>query len=131
MKASTCHAFLLLLVICTLGEPVQAADSGRKVLEYTSQIHDVAALKARAEKGDPSAQTTLAECLFAGSQGLATNRVEAFKWAVVAASQGHKDSQHVLAEFSLFMTAPERSKGKREAEAYLDQRKKAGPRAPK
>jgi TPR repeat protein len=126
MKTSMCPTILLLVVVFAVWKPVQAAELLQPVREAYGRVYDVAALKARAEKGDPSAQTTLAELYYSNQQGLATNRVEAYKWAVVAASQGHKDAKHVLAEFDVFITGPEKAEGKRQAEAYLEQRKAGG-----
>ena len=42
-----------------------------------------------AESGDAQAQVSLAICLHDGMHGFATNRVQAYKWAAVAASQGY------------------------------------------
>jgi len=129
MKTSTCPTILLLVVVCAVWQPVQAAEllqPKREVYGVYARVYDVAALKAQAEKGDPSAQTTLAELYYSNQQGLATNRVQAYKWAVIAASQGHKDAKHVVAEFDVFFTGPEKAEGKQQAEAYWEQRKAGG-----
>ena len=125
MNASTCVTFLLLVGVCAMCRPVLAADSHPEVRGAYATVYNMVDVKARAEQGDPAAQTLLAECYLGGAQGLATNRVEGYKWAVVAASQRHKDAKHVLAECDLFLSASDKANGKALAEAYLEKQKKA------
>ena len=124
MNSSTYVSLLLFMAVYAVGRPVQAADSRQEVRLAYGVVYDMAEVKARADKGDPAAQTLLAECHFGGTQGLATNRVEGYKWALVAASQGHKDAKHVLADFDLFISASDKAKGKALAKAYQEKQKK-------
>jgi len=88
---------------------------GGKVVEINGDRVQVnmADLKQAAELGSVESQTRLAEYYQRGKHGLATNRVEAYKWAWVAASAGSNSARHLRQELELFMNTKEAAEGKR------------------
>jgi len=82
-------------------------------------LQDTEALRKRAEGGDGEAQIILADLYYSGSQGFATNRLEAYKWVFVANSQGYRDAKYVVAELELFVPEKELAEGKQLAKEYL------------
>jgi len=88
---------------------MQMADG--TVIPYTNGA-EIPIYRKKAESGDAGAQESLAISLFEDTQGFGTNRVEAYKWAATAASQGRKSAKDLVREFEMFMTPEEVSRGK-------------------
>ncbi|MDB6022189.1 MAG: Tetratricopeptide 2 repeat protein [Pedosphaera sp.] len=80
---------------------------------------DISKLIKSAESGDAAAQARFADYLYDGKHGLTANRVEAYKWASVAASSGDKTASYLVRDFELLMSADDLSAGKAAASAYL------------
>lgn len=78
-------------------------------------------METRAEAGDATAQSRLAEGLLGNRVfgRFEQNPVEAYKWASIASSQGNKDAACLLKECDLFLSAADRAKGKSLAMAYF------------
>lgn len=72
-----------------------------------------------ANGGDLLAQEALAGRYFDGKKGIKQDRIEAYKWAVVAAATKDSVGKLLVEEFELFMTPDEISQGKARAQAYL------------
>jgi tetratricopeptide (TPR) repeat protein len=85
---------------------------------------DISKLEQSAESGDAAAQARLAGYLYEGKSGLSTNRVQAYKWASVAASSGDKTASSLVKEFEIFMSPEEVSAGKAAAGTFLRQARK-------
>ncbi len=77
-----------------------------------------------AEAGDAEAQVSLALCLHDGRHGFRTNRVQAYKWAAVAASQGHSKAKRLVAEWQASMSTNDVAAGKAAAMAFTPQGKR-------
>ena len=82
-------------------------------------ILDVEKIWRAAVEGSSTSQTLLAGVYFEGKQGVATNRVEGYKWALIAARSGLRYSNWVLNDFETRIEPQEKSQGKALAEAYL------------
>jgi TPR repeat protein len=80
-------------------------------------------VQERAASGDANAQKTLAEWLWAGSV-LKKEPVQAYKWALVASSQGNKDAKHIVSELDLFLSGKDKEKGRALADQYIAEQKK-------
>ncbi len=94
-----------------------------KFVPYTSEAV-IPMLRDKAESWDAGAQERLALSLYEDRHGPATNRVEAYKWAAVAAAQGRTSAKYLVREFELFMTPEEVSQGRAAARALLDGRER-------
>jgi hypothetical protein len=57
-------------------------------------------------------QVCLAICLHDGMHGFSTNRVQAYKWAAVAASQGHYKAKHLVEEWQASLSPKDVAAGK-------------------
>jgi hypothetical protein len=77
-----------------------------------------------AESGDTQAQVSLAMCLHDGMHGFATNRVQAYKWAAVAASQGYYKAKRLVEEWQASMSPEDVAAGKAAAGAFTPRDKK-------
>lgn len=77
-----------------------------------------------AESGDAEAQVSLAICLHDGRHGFSTNRVQAYKWAAVAASQGHYKAKHLVDDWQASMSPKDVAAGKAAAAAFTPRDKK-------
>lgn len=77
-----------------------------------------------AESGDAQAQVGLAICLHDGMHGFATNRVQAYKWAAVAASQGYRKAEQLVNEWQASMSPKDVAAGKAAAAAFTPHDKK-------
>jgi hypothetical protein len=84
MKLKLVACVLLVLVAVAIRLPAQQSDADRKLFEDT---------KAKAEKGEASAQCALAEIYGFGSFGKTKNPVEAVKWYQKAADQGLTEAE--------------------------------------
>jgi TPR repeat protein len=93
---------------------------------HTSELpaSDLAQLKKSAESGDVKAQVYLANCLHDGKGGATVDRVEAYKWAAVAASKEDGGGTALQREFDLFMSPAEVASGKAAAAAFLKENTK-------
>jgi TPR repeat protein len=80
-------------------------------------------LQKRANEGNPDAQYFLSLKYYQG-EGVAQDRSEAYKWALVAASSGHKDAKNLLGELEIFMTEKEEAEGRTRAEALQANQRK-------
>jgi hypothetical protein len=107
----------------TVSQIIGYVTADGKFVPYTNGA-EIPMLKGKAESWDADAQERLAVSLYEDKRGFATNRVEAYKWAAVAASQGRNSAKHLVQEFELFMTPDEVSQGKAAAELLLDHRKR-------
>jgi hypothetical protein len=76
-------------------------------------------LKKAAESGDAVAQMQFAACLYDGKHGVAANDVEAYKWALVASSNGQPNAKYLVREMELFMAPKEMADGKAAAKSFL------------
>ena len=85
---------------------------------------DFSALKQAATNGFPAAQAWLAKYYFDGHPDLPQNRVEAYKWAMIARARNYKPIEPFIAEFDLFLKPEEIKEGKARAEAFLAKEKK-------
>jgi TPR repeat protein len=73
-----------------------SASAGEHAPSYSSVRHgSVAAIVARAERGDPAAEARLGY-LFSTGRGVPQNYVEAAKWFYRAATRGNADAQFAL-----------------------------------
>ncbi len=81
-----CGVLLLLVVGFVVPLPGQPTDAERKQFE---------AIKAKADKGDPEAQLSLAAC-YANGNGVARDPAKAVKWLRKAAEQGSARAQCLL-----------------------------------
>lgn len=80
-------------------------------------------VQERAASGDANAQTTLADWLCTGAV-LKKDQVQAYKWALVASSQGNKDAKHIVRELDIFLSDKDREKGRALADQYIAQQAK-------
>lgn len=69
-------------------------------------------VRLAAESGDAQAQVSLAIWLHDGTHGFSTNRVQAYKWAVVAAWQGYYKARHLVEEWQASMSPKDVAAGK-------------------
>lgn len=83
---------------------------------------DTAKLIRAAEANGSEAQARLADFLYTGKHGLSTNRVEAYKWARLAMSQGNASTKDLVWEMELFLTPEELSQGKAAADEFLQRK---------
>lgn len=79
----------------------------------------VARAMAAAAKGDVSALFDLGVAFSTGSNGVASDFVEAHKWFNIAASQGHEEAAFCRADVSDEMTAREIAEAQRRARQWL------------
>lgn len=85
---------------------------------------DFGALKQAATNGFPAAQAWLAKYYWVGYRDLPQNRVEAYKWAMIARARNYKPIEPIIAELDLFLKPEEVKEGKARAEAFLAKEKK-------
>jgi hypothetical protein len=71
-----------------------------------------------AESGDAAAQVSLAICLHDGMHGFSTNRVQAYKWAALAAVHGDYKAKHLVEEWQASMSPKDVAAGKAAAAAF-------------
>jgi len=79
---------------------------------------DIAKLKQAAESGDAVAQFQLGTCLYDGKHGVATNYVEAYKWIIIAATNGQEEAKYLLSEMDLFLSSNDVAAGRAAAVAF-------------
>ncbi|MEO0871154.1 MAG: hypothetical protein AAFY19_04220 [Pseudomonadota bacterium] len=79
----------------------------------------VARAMAAAAKGDVSALFDLGVAFSTGSNGVASDFVEAHKWFNIAAAQGHEEAAFCRADVSDEMTAREIAEAQRRARQWL------------
>jgi len=77
-----------------------------------------------AESGDADAQVSLALYLHDGRHGFPTNRVQAYKWAAVAAAHGHYKAKRLVDEWQASMSPKDVAAGKAAAAAFTPRDKK-------
>ncbi len=75
-------------------------------------------LRREAEAGDTKSQVLLCKALDEHFPDT-TNRVEAYKWAAVASSQGDKEAKSLVRALGLFLSEVERERGRLQAEAFV------------
>jgi|JI10StandDraft_1071094.scaffolds.fasta_scaffold61690_3 hypothetical protein len=78
----------------------------------------IPSLRQAAERGDTKSQVLLSKALDRRSTG-STNRVEAYKWAVVASSRGDTEAKSLVRTLDLFLSDAERVQGRSQADAFL------------
>jgi TPR repeat protein len=77
-----------------------------------------------AEQNHDTSQYNLSVCYQRG-QGVAKDMAEAYKWFLLAAAQGHESARKYMAKLEGMMSPEEMAEGKRRANDWLEQRKKA------
>jgi len=77
-----------------------------------------------AEQNHPAAQSNLGVCYERGD-GVAKYEVEAYKWDLLAAAQGDVKAKRNASMLELMKLKEQVAEGKRRAQAWLEQRKKA------
>ena len=77
-----------------------------------------------AEQNHPAAQSNLGVCYERGA-GVAKYEVEAYKWDLLAAAQGDTKAKRNASMLEMMLSPEEIADGKRRAENWLEQRKKA------
>lgn len=86
-------------------------------------------LRAAAESGDTNAQVHLATWYYEQKPSRPANRVEAVKWAVVAANRQSQDAKLLVHELQLFVPPNEQAEGKAAAATFLESHPEAKPRS--
>ena len=97
---------------------------GRKIaMNGVPMPSELPKLRQDAESGQVEAQFLLARFFDREANQSITNKVQAYKWAFIAASQAHQPAKFMVKEFDLFVAPQQRAEGKSLAEAYLAARK--------
>jgi TPR repeat protein len=125
MKHITVILFACLSVTAIAGSSYKVvtksvAGKSVEVINGIPQDVDSAKLKQRAESGDADAQSSLAMCFYDGKHGVSANYVEAYKWAILAASQNQKVAKHLVREMELFIARNDLAEGRTAAKAFLE-----------
>lgn len=84
----------------------------------------IPSLRANAEQGDLKSQILLSKALDHRTTG-SMNRIEAYKWAVIAASRGDTEAKSMVRALELFLTDAERATGRSGAGSFVPITKKA------
>jgi TPR repeat protein len=103
-----------------LGEALYAGKLG--VTKDAAQA--VKWFRQAADQNLSAAQSNLGLCCERGD-GVAKYEVEAYKWDLLAAAQGDSKAKHNASLLELLLSPEEIAEGKRRAQAWLEQRKKA------
>ena len=100
---------------------VEIKDDGTIVSRINGAELNVAVedLKQAAESGDVVAQVQFAACLYDGRHGVATNHIDAYKWAMVAPINGQRNAEYLVREMELFLAPEEMADGKAAAKSFL------------
>jgi TPR repeat protein len=77
-----------------------------------------------ADQNHPAAQSNLGDCYERGD-GVAKYEVEAYKWDLLAAAQGDTKAKRNASLLELLLSQEQIAEGKRRAQDWLEQRKKA------
>ena len=98
--------------------------SGGQTPPHNAEPHDAASdLRTTAERGSPEAQVRLAKWHYEHKEANSADRVEAFKWASVAAAQNSADAKDLVRELQLFCSSKEQADGEARARALLEYQK--------
>ena len=79
---------------------------------------DPSILRQDAEAGNIDAQSQLAAYLSQGRGGFAKDPVEAYAWAVVAASRGQTTAKYLVRELELFMSPQDLAAARSQAQTF-------------
>lgn len=81
-------------------------------------------LRLDAERGDMKSQVLLCKALDRHTTG-STNRVEAFKWALIASAHGDTEAKSLVRALGLFLSQAERAQGETLARSFVPTRPKS------
>ncbi len=84
---------------------------------------DLTKLKASATQGHIPSQLWLARSYYEGKNGLATNKLEAYKWASVAQACGADSGKWLAKELELFLAPAELAEAQRSVQVLLPKEK--------
>ena len=80
---------------------------------------DFEQLRRAAESGNARAQLRLGTCLYDGRHGVPASPAEAYKWTLLAVTNGVRDAGYLAGEMEIFLTAEQLKQGRSAAAAFV------------
>jgi hypothetical protein len=76
-------------------------------------------LRRAAESGNAQAQLRLGTCLYDGKHGVPASPAEAYKWTLLAVTNGVREARYLAGEMEVFLTAEQLKQGRSAAAAFV------------